>query len=210
MSKKKESIFIRKYVEILKFKSLVRNQKVKIIKPMANKKNEGDLPKIKLPYIKVLKNDIPSLNAQTTSDNNKNNNKNINEKHKIKTTRAIREINKSSEQERKKNIKVISDDFYRRLLKNNTKDNSLEKSNSAVNIHEELTKDDKDKEKKLMIKLPFLSNIKSRYKDYNNDTNLKRVINRSLNELDLKNEYQKRRPFSKLRLKNINRKAQKC
>ena len=210
MSKKEESIFIKKYVEILKFKSLVRNQKVKIIKPINQKKSDEGFPKIKLPYIKVLKNDIPTLNAQSTSDNDKNNNKNINEKDKIKTTRAIREINKSSEQARKKNIKVISDDFYRRLLKNNTKDNSLEKSNSAVNIHEELTKDDKDKEKKLMIKLPFLSNIKSRYKDYNNDTNLKRVINRSLNELDLKNEYQKRRPFSKLKLKNINRRAQKC
>ena len=39
MSKREESIFIKKYVEILKFKSLVRNQKVKIIKPITNKKN---------------------------------------------------------------------------------------------------------------------------------------------------------------------------
>ena len=106
MSKKEESIFIKKYVEILKFKSLVRNQKVRIIKPINQKKSDEGFPKIKLPYIKVLKNDIPTLNAQTTSDNYKNNNKNINDKDKIKTTRAIREINKSSEQARKKNIKV--------------------------------------------------------------------------------------------------------
>ena len=212
MSKREESIFIKKYVEILKFKSLVRNQKVKIIKPMTNKKKEGELPKIKLPYIKILKNESPPLrdNAQTTSNDIKNNN----EKDTLKTSRGIKENNKSIDDVRKKNIKVISDDFYRRLLKNNNnnnnKDNTLEKSNSALNIHEESSKDDKDKEKKLIIKLPFLSNIKSRYKDYNNDANLKKVINRSLNDMDLKNEFQRRRPFSKLKLKNIYRKSQKC
>jgi len=99
MSERQESIFIKKYVEILRFKSLVRNQKVKIIKPTKTKKSDEYTPKIKLPYIKVLKNDespIKRANAQTTSDNNRSNKKNnryMNEKDNLKTLRGIREIN---------------------------------------------------------------------------------------------------------------------
>ena len=59
-----------------------------------------------------------------------------------------------------------------------------------------------------MIKLPFLSNIKSRYKDYN-EANLRKVINRSLNELDIKNDSLRRRPLSKLKVKKLTKNPQK-
>ena len=216
MSERQESIFIKKYVEILRFKSLVRNQKVKIIKPTKTKKSDEYTPKIKLPYIKVLKNDespIKRANAQTTSDNNRSNKKNnryMKEKDNLKTLRGIREINKSTDAAPKKIVKAISDNLYQRLLNNNLKVDNLEKSNSAVNILEELSKDDKEKEKekRLMIKLPFLSNIKSRYKDYN-EANLRKVINRSLNELDIKNDSLRRRPLSKLKVKKLTKNPQK-
>ena len=108
------------------------------------------------------------------------------EKDNLKTLRGIREINKSTDNAPKKIVKAISDNLYQRLLNNNLKVDNLEKSNSAVNILEELSKDDKEKEKekRLMIKLPFLSNIKSRYKDYN-EANLRKVINRSLNRITI-------------------------
>ena len=216
MSERQESIFIKKYVEVLRFKSLVRNQKVKIIKPTKTKKSDEYTPKIKLPYIKVLKNDespIKRANAQTTSDNNRSNKKNnryMKEKDNLKTLRGIREINKSTDNAPKKIVKAISDNLYQRLLNNNLKVDNLEKSNSAVNILEELSKDDKEKEKekRLMIKLPFLSNIKSRYKDYN-EANLRKVINRSLNELDIKNDSLRRRPLSKLKVKKLTKNPQK-
>ena len=216
MAERQESIFIKKYVEILRFKSLVRNQKVKIIKPTKTKKNDEYTPKIKLPYIKVLKNDespIKRANAQTTSDNNRSNKKNnryMKEKDNLKTLRGIREINNSTDDAPKKIVKAISDNLYQRLLNNNLKVDNLEKSNSAVNILEELSKDDKEKEKekRLMIKLPFLSNIKSRYKDYN-EANLRKVINRSLNELDVKNDSLRRRPLSKLKVKKLTKNPQK-
>ena len=218
MSERQESIFIKKYVEILRFKSLVRNQKVKIIKPTKTKKCDEYTPKIKLPYIKVLKNDespIKRANAQTTSDNNRSNKKNnryMKEKDNLKTLRGIREINKSTDGAPKKIVKAISDNLYQRLLNNNLKVDNLEKSNSAENILEELSKDDKEKEKekekRLMIKLPFLSNIKSRYKDYN-EANLRKVINRSLNELDIKNDSLRRRPLSKLKVKKLTKNPQK-
>ena len=216
MSERQESIFIKKYVEVLRFKSLVRNQKVKIIKPTKTKKCDEYTPKIKLPYIKVLKNDespIKRANAQTTSDNNRSNKKNnryMKEKDNLKTLRGIREINKSTDDAPKKIVKAISDNLYQRLLNNNLKVDNLEKSNSAVNILEELSKDDKEKEKekRLMIKLPFLSNIKSRYKDYN-EANLRKVINRSLNELDIKNDSLRRRPLSKLKVKKLTKNPQK-
>ena len=216
MSERQESIFIKKYVEILRFKSLVRNQKVKIIKPTKTKKSDEYTPKIKLPYIKVLKNDespIKRANAQTTSDNNRSNKKNnryMKEKDNLKTLRGIREINKSTDGAPQKIVKAISDNLYQRLLNNNLKVDNLEKSNSAVNILEELSKDDKEKEKekRLMIKLPFLSNIKSRYKDYD-EANLRKVINRSLNELDIKNDSLRRRPLSKLKVKKLTKNPQK-
>ena len=239
---KEESIFIKKYIEILKFKSLVRNQKVKIIKPINTKgSNNNNIAKFKLPYIKILKKNESSTaryNVQTTSVNKTLNNeknkkevkdikkdikeiKSVKEVIIIKKEKEKKEINnnviKSVEDRPKKNIKVISDEVYQRLLNNNRNLQLLEKSNSALDIHQNNSnsKDDKENEKekekekkKILIKLPFLSNIKSRYKDYN-ESNLKKIINRSLNESELKNDSYTRRPLSKLKIKNIKRKERK-
>ena len=76
MSKsKEESVFIKKYIEILKFKSLVRNQKVKIIKPARTKENDINKPKVQLPYIQILRKKDSSTeryHLQTTDVNKVN------------------------------------------------------------------------------------------------------------------------------------------
>ena len=76
---KEESIFIKKYIEILKFKSLIRNQKIKIINPLTSKKKDDDCKKVKLPYIKIIKKNqsnttrsVPKTTVIQTSDNNNN------------------------------------------------------------------------------------------------------------------------------------------
>ena len=197
---KEESVFITKYIEILKFKSLVRNQNVKIIKPINTKGNDSNPTKLKLPYIKVLKKNESSTarnNIQTTSVNKTiNNEKNNKDNKSIKDKKEYNNnVVKSVEDIPKKNIKVISDEVYQRLLHNGSNLKLLEKSNSAGDINEspnnsnskeEIDKEKEKEQKKIKIKLPFLSNIKSRYKDYN-ESNLKRIINRSLNDLELKN-----------------------
>ena len=224
---KEESVFIKKYIEILKFKSLVRNQKVKIIKPTNTKASNNNPAKLKLPYIKIIKknesstarNNIPSTSINKTLNSEKNNKDNKSPKDKIIDYKRKKIYNlkviKSVEDIPKKNIRVISDEVYQRLLNNSNNLQLLEKSNSASDIHENIpnsknSKDDKENEnekKKILIKLPFLANIKSRYKDYN-DSNLKKIISRSLNDLELKNE-SNRRPLSKLKIKKIYKKEQK-
>ena len=224
---KEDSVFIKKYIEILKFKSLVRNQKVKIIKPINTKGNDNNPTKLKLPYIKILKKNESSTarnNIQTTSVDKTLNNEKINKdnksmKEKIVSYKEKKEYNnnviKSVEDIPKKNIKVISDEVYQRLLHNSPNLQLLEKSGSAGDIHESPnnsnTKDENEKEKdqnRIKIKLPFLANIKSRYKDYN-ESNLKRIINRSLNDLELKNDINKKQSLTKIKLKKIGRKDQK-
>ena len=141
MSKKEESIFIKKYVEILRFKSLVKNQKIKIIKPGKSKDNDN---KIKLPFIKIIKKNDSSTSrvpVSTTINKTSNNEKNSKESKDVK---SIKEYGKDknfirfTEDNSKKSIKVISNDLYQRLLQNNPKLDILEKSSSAGNIHEDL------------------------------------------------------------------------
>ena len=220
MSKKEESIFIKKYVEILRFKSLVKNQKIKIIKPGKSKDNDN---KIKLPFIKIIKKNDSSTSrvpVSTTINKTSNNEKNSKESKDVK---SIKEYGKDknfirfTEDNSKKSIKLISNDLYQRLLQNNPKLDILEKSSSAGNIHEYLmnskSKEKEEREKeiekfKIRIKLPFLANVKSRYKDYN-EPNLQRIINRSLNELEIKNDNTGKRQLSKLKIKKLKRKGQK-
>ena len=221
MSKKQESVFIKKYIEILKFKSIVRNQKVKIIKPLNTKDSGDSKKKLKLPYIKIIKKTDNSSTARaslhsTSINKSSKYDKNILNKEKEKQKEKEKEkericVMKSLEDIPKKNIKVISNDLYQRLLNNNPKLDFLEKSNSAENIQnvqQELNNKEEKEKSRIVIRLPFLANIKSRYKDYN-EPNLKRIINRSLNDLELKNEYQKRYPLSKLKLRKFPKKDQK-
>ena len=225
--KNEESIFIKKYVEILKFKSLIRKQKFKIINPAKSKKIDDNPKKIQLPYIKILKKNesntarsVPKTTViQTNNDynNNKNENKTIVKNILSKKEEAINNNNliRSTESAPKKYVKVIRDDVYQRLL-NNKPDLLLEKSNSSSDIRntekeakEREREEKEEKEKtKLIVKLPFLKNIKSRYKDYN-ELNYKKLINRSLNELEYKSDFQKTRSSSKLKLKKIKRKDPK-
>ena len=212
-----ESVFIKKYIEILKFKSIVRNQKVKIINPLKSKGKNSNENKIKLPFIKILKkNESTSSRShiQTTSVN-----KTVNSEKNNKDSKSMKDINsikeskdfvvnfmRSVEDVPKKVIKAISDDAYQRLLNNNKRLESLEKSIVSSEIKEDLKEKEylklKEERNRIMIKLPFLTNIKSRYKDYN-ESNLKRIINRSLNELEIKQESYRNRPLSKLKLKQL-------
>ena len=212
-----ESVFIKKYIEILKFKSIVRNQKVKIINPLKSKGKNSNENKIKLPFIKILKkNESTSSRShiQTTSVNKTvNNEKNNKDSKSMKDINSIKEskdfvVNfmRSVEDVPKKVIKAISDDAYQRLLNNNKRLELLEKSIVSSEIKEDLKEKEylklKEERNRIMIKLPFLTNIKSRYKDYN-ESNLKRIINRSLNELEIKQESYRNRPLSKLKLKQL-------
>ena len=217
---KEESIFIKKYVEILKFKSLIRNQKIKIINPLTSKKKDDDCKKVKLPYIKIIKNNqsnttrsVPKTTVIQTSDNNNNK---INIIKNVLTKKEENKIfNKYTEETQKKNIKVISDDLYQRLL--NNKPELLEKSNSSIDIKNlqiiQKEQEEKEKEKeekaKLLVKLPFLNNVKSRYKDYNDINYKKLLINRSLNEIEYKSDPSKKISLSKLKLKKIKLREQK-
>ena len=226
---KRDSVFIRKYIEVLKFKSIVRNEKIKIINPLKSKDKTDNSNKLKLPYIKILKKDESSTtrsNVQTIPDNKTINNaqdnkerkgyKSIKEKNSFKNNIDIGiNVMKSVPDIPKKCVKVISDEVYQRLLNNNyMKLGLLEKSNSAADIKEAESnrnlQEEKEKEErnKIMIKLPFLANIKSRYKDYN-ESNLNKIIKRSLNDLELKNDYNYKRPPSKLKLKILKKKDKK-
>ena len=217
MSKsKEESVFIKKYIEILKFKSLVRNQKVKIIKPARTKENDINKPKVQLPYIQILRKKDSSTeryHLQTTDVNKVNKDVKLS-KENMSPVKEKKEknFNKVTENEPKKNIKIINNDLYQRLLNNNSNTifQSIEKSSSAAEIGK-INSNEKEKEKKrLIIKLPFLVNIKSRYKDYNyNETNLKRIVNKSLNELEMQKESYRKYSASKIKLKKLRRKEQK-
>ena len=214
MSKsKEESVFIKKYIEILKFKSMVRNQKIKIINPAKIKESGRNPSKIQLPYIKILRNKNSSTerdHLQTTEVNkiNKETQQTKENKSAVKEKKEFN-INKSIENPPKKFIKLINDDLYQRLIKGN---NTIEKSSSASEINKFLDKNSKEKEKekkRLIIKLPFLVNIKSRYKDYN-DNNLKKIVNRSLNDLEIQKDPYRKYSASKIKLKKLKRKEQKC
>ena len=51
---------------------------------------------------------------------------------------------------------------------------------------------EKEEKAKLLVKLPFLNNVKSRYKDYNDINYKKLLINRSLNEIEYKSDPSKK------------------
>ena len=170
-----ESVFIKKYIEILKFKSIVRNQKVKIINPLKSKGKNSNENKIKLPFIKILKkNESTSSRShiQTTSVNKTvNNDKNNKDSKSMKDINSIKEskdfvVNfmRSVEDVPKKVIKAISNDAYQRLLNNNKRLELLEKSIVSSEIKEDLKEKEylklKEERNRIMIKLPFFNEYK--------------------------------------------------
>ena len=199
MTKKETSIFIQKYKHILNFKSQVQKKSktneryvnYKTIEKNNNINNDNDNDNEKsmklLPYIN---NNLKSVNSEMyiKEQLDKNNFKIKNstefpQKNDNSTNNLFEEINnlkksgkeyrefiiKCSDISPKKNIKIINDDLYNRLIKKSVQDEKNLVNNS---LEESIIKNylnDKDKENKPTIILPFLKNVKSRYKDYNDE-----------------------------------------
>ena len=101
-----------------------------------------------------------------------------------------------------------------KIQKNFIKDNrQLVIENKIPQRTKPKEQEEKEKEKeekaKLLVKLPFLNNVKSRYKDYNDINYKKLLINRSLNEIEYKSDPSKKISLSKLKLKKIKPREQK-
>ena len=205
------SIFIKKYKQILKFKSEAtkKNQKNKRynfntndsniisnqnnnIENFENKKSFNILPKIN---ISTIRNSTTSQNKIKEVENIQKNGKeknslNINNKNKekfdlYKEANKLKNnskeykifISKQSDIAPKVNIKLINNTLYQRLLKKSEKSDKNQLNNSLDDTKINTSNDDKNKPS---IKLPFLSNIKSRYNNYNEDKNKKMPLNKSL------------------------------
>ena len=205
------SIFIKKYKQILKFKSEAtkKNQKNKRynfntndsniisnqnnnIENFENKKSFNILPKIN---ISTIRNSTTSQNKIKEVENIQKNRKemnslNINNKNKekfdlYKEANKLKNnskeykifISKQSDIAPKVNIKLINNTLYQRLLKKSEKNDKNQLNNSLDDTKINTSNDDKNKPS---IKLPFLSNIKSRYNNYNEDKNKKMPLNKSL------------------------------
>ena len=205
------SIFIKKYKQILKFKSEAtkKNQKNKRynfntndsniisnqnnnLENFENKKSFNILPKIN---ISTIRNSTTSQNKIKEVENIQKNRKemnslNINNKNKEKfdlykeanklknnSKEYKKFISKQSDIAPKVNIKLINNTLYQRLLKKSEKNDKNQLNNSLDDTKINTSNDDKNKPS---IKLPFLSNIKSRYNNYNEDKNKKMPLNKSL------------------------------
>ena len=205
------SIFIKKYKQILKFKSEAtkKNQKNKRynfntnnsniivnqnnnLENFENKKSFNILPKIN---ISTIRNSTTSQNKIKEIENIQKNGKemnslNINNKNKEKfdlykeanklknnSKEYKKFISKQSDIAPKVNIKLINNTLYQRLLKKSEKNDKNQLNNSLDDTKINTSNDDKNKPS---IKLPFLSNIKSRYNNYNEDKNKKMPLNKSL------------------------------
>ncbi len=205
------SIFIKKYKQILKFKSEAtkKNQKNKRynfntndsniisnqnnnLENYENKKSFNILPKIN---ISTIRNSTTSQNKIKEVENIQKNRKemnslNINNKNKEKfdlykeanklknnSKEYKKFISKQSDIAPKVNIKLINNTLYQRLLKKSEKNDKNQLNNSLDDTKINTSNDDKNKPS---IKLPFLSNIKSRYNNYNEDKNKKMPLNKSL------------------------------
>ena len=205
------SIFIKKYKQILKFKSEAtkKNQKNKRynfntnnsniisnqnnnLENFENKKSFNILPKIN---ISTIRNSTTSQNKIKEVENIQKNGKeknslNINNKNKEKfdlykeanklknnSKEYKKFISKQSDIAPKVNIKLINNTLYQRLLKKSEKSDKNQLNNSLDDTKINTSNDDKNKPS---IKLPFLSNIKSRYNNYNEDKNKKMPLNKSL------------------------------
>ena len=197
MNDEEISVFIKKYKQILKFKEEATKKDSKRIKrnkvKTAGANNNTQNTNIILPNIVNKRN----INSQINSHINRNNSENFSVNRNKKNIKQIADINKiidkvkkNSKEYRKfiqqqgdispkKNIKVISDNVYQRLQKKNENMDLLKSNNSADDTNLNSSKDVIVKNEK-SIKLPFLANIKSKYKDYDGENNRKRLLNQSV------------------------------
>ena len=185
MVEEQTSVFLKKYKQILNFKTQVKkrvssdsNNNHLIHNDNSNKnikiKNMNILPKLN----PMKKN--PSSQKYTKEEWQKNNSiiikKNQDNKNYISVNNTGKEyrnlIKKYANIAPKKNIEVISEVLYKRLLNQNGKEYEEDE------INENILLNPKEEKKKPKIILPFLANIKSRYNNYNDK---KDIFNESNN-----------------------------
>ena len=185
MVEEQRSAFLKKYKQILNFKTQIKkrvssdsNNNHLIHNDNSNKnikiKNMNILPKLN----PMKKN--PSSQKYTKEEWQKNNSiiikKNQDNKNYISVNNTGKEyrnlIKKYANIAPKKNIEVISEVLYKRLLNQNGKEYDEDE------INENILLNPKEEKKKPKIILPFLANIKSRYNNYNDK---KDIFNESNN-----------------------------
>ena len=185
MVEEQTSAFLKKYKQILNFKTQIKkrvssdsNNNHLIHNDNSNKnikiKNMNILPKLN----PMKKN--PSSQKYTKEEWQKNNSiiikKNQDNKNYISVNNTGKEyrnlIKKYANIAPKKNIEVISEVLYKRLLNQNGKEYEEDE------INENILLNPKEEKKKPKIILPFLANIKSRYNNYNDK---KDIFNESNN-----------------------------
>ena len=199
------SIFIKKYKQILKFKSQAtkknkKNQRYNISTSKTNantnnNNNENQKSLIILPNIttnirkSVSSQDnktVPPLIQKSKEINTINNSSVSNKKYNIlkiidklkNNGKEYRKyISQQSDISPKVNIKEIDKELYKRLLKKTEKEDKIILNNSADDT--KINFSNEGNNNKPSVQLPFLNNVKSRYINYNEDKNKKLVLNKS-------------------------------
>ena len=199
------SIFIKKYKQILKFKSQAtkknkKNQRYNISTSKTNantnnNNNENQKSLIILPNIttnirkSVSSQDnktVPPLTQKSKEKNTINNSSVSNKKYNIlkiidklkNNGKEYRKyISQQSDISPKVNIKEIDKELYKRLLKKTEKEDKIILNNSADDT--KINFSNEGNNNKPSVQLPFLNNVKSRYINYNEDKNKKLVLNKS-------------------------------
>ena len=183
MVEEEASAFLKKYKQILNFKTHAKkrdsSESNNLIHFENSNKNINKKSMNILPKLNSMKKNSSSQ-EYTKEEWQKNN---ILIKKKIKDNINYISVNNTGKDYRnlikkyaniapKKNIEVISDDLYKRLLNQNEKEYIDEE------INENILLNFKEEKKKPKIILPFLANVKSRYNNYNDK---KYIFNESNN-----------------------------
>ena len=190
MVEEQTSAFLKKYKQILNFKNQARTRDSSesnnnhLISHENSNKNISKKNVSFLPKLSNIKNNSSSqkyTKVEWQKNNNimeKKNQANINYISVNNTGKEYRNfIKKYANVSPKKNIEVISDELYKRLLNQNGK----EYIDEEVNENSIIIKPKKEKKKQKII-LPFLANVKSRYNNYNDK---KYNFNESINNENL-------------------------
>ena len=193
------SIFMKKYKQILKFKNQAIKKNSKLLKnnykktdSSINNNNINVLPNInntrksasykmkKIENYQKISQENLSINKSRKSPKKVLNIYRILDKVKSDGKEYKKFISQQSDMNPKKNIKIIKDSLYKRLLKKTEKGDKVHFNNSADDNKLNSSNDNNDNKNKPVIKLPFLANIKSRYNNYNEDKNKKELLNKIL------------------------------
>jgi len=193
------SIFMKKYKQILKFKnqaikknskllknnykktdSSVNNNNINILPNINNTRKSASYKMKKIENYQKISQENLSINKSRKSPKKVLNIYRILDKVKSDGKEYKKFISQQSDMNPKKNIKIIKDSLYKRLLKKTEKGDKFQFNNSADDNKINSSNDNNDNKNKPVIKLPFLANIKSRYNNYNEDKNKKELLNKIL------------------------------